>query len=294
MTAIANLTGLFMEKYADKIENLVQTSSILKDDISFIKASQQNGGNFNQPLLVSGENGFSYAAPNASGGPLAMNPAISMQLVNAQVAPYQMAARWVLDYESAHRSVGSGAFEPAAMLQMTNVLEQANNRLELSLLYGQEGLGASSTTTVVTATTTDVIFTVGSWSDAAWGASIGAQVQFFDITTGNLISSGADSIFTVESVNTVTRTVRVSGTATGNTALAADDTVDAFFYGTRTGATAFNEMPGLSKIITNTGVLFGVDAGVYNMWQGNSYGAAGALTFAKLQSAIALDRKSVV
>jgi len=49
MSAIANLTGLFYEKYADKIETLYVSCSVLKDDISFVKASQQNGGNFNQP-----------------------------------------------------------------------------------------------------------------------------------------------------------------------------------------------------------------------------------------------------
>ena len=240
-------------------------------------------------VVMTGESGFSYAAPNASGGPLAMNPAISMQMQNAQVAPYQMAARWVLDYESANRSVAGGAFEPAALLQMTNVLEQAGNRLELSLLYGQEGLGLSTATTGVTATTATVTFDVGSWSDATWGASQGASIQFFNNSTGALISAAADSIFTVSAVNVSTRVVSVTGTATGITALNAVEAVDAFYNGARTSASVFNEMPGLSKIITNTGSLFNIDASVYDLWRGNSYPAGGAaLTFAKLQSAIAV------
>lgn len=292
MTAIANLTGLFYEKYADKIETLYQSAAILKDDVSFVKASQQNGGNFNQPVVMSPEQGFTYAAPNAAGGPLAMNSAISMVMQNAQVLPYQMSARWVLDYESANRSVAGGAFEPAAMLQMQNVLEQADNRVELSLLYGQEGLGVADSSVNVSATSTDLTYSVGSWADATFGVSLNAQVQFFDTVTGALISSGADSIFTITRVTTLTRVVRVTGTATGITALdiaAAAGSVDTFFNGARTSAAVFNEMPGLSKIITNTGSLFNIDAAVYDLWKGNTYSAgSAALTFAKLQSAIAL------
>jgi len=286
MTTIAQLTGLFYEKYADKIETLYQRSSLLKEDIPFVKASQQNGGNYNQPVVMSPEQGFTYAAP-AAAGPVAMNSAISLIMQNAQVTPYQMGARFVLDYESAHRSVAGKAFEPAALLQMTNVMEQANNRLELSMLYGQEGLGTSSSTTGVDATTLDLVFTAASWSDAAWGVTLNAVVNFFNNGTGALISSGADADFTVTKVTTSTRTVRVTGTATGITALNAVEAVDAFYKGARTGASSFNEMPGLSKIITNTGTLFNIDASTYDLWKGNTYSAgSAALTFAKVQSAI--------
>jgi hypothetical protein len=207
---------------------------------------------------------------------------------NAQVTPFQMGARFVLDYESANRSVGAKAFEPAALLQMTNVLEQAHNRLEHSLLYGQEGLGDSTATTSVNATTVDVTFSAASWSDAVWGVALNAELNFFDTTTGALISTGADAIFKVTQVNTATRVVRVTGTATGITALNADETVTAFFRGARTSATVFNEMPGLSRIITNTGDLFNINATTYDLWRGNTYNSAGPLTFAKIQAAISV------
>lgn len=286
-TTVAQLNGLFYEKYADKIETLYQKIAILKEDIPFVPAAKQNGGNYNQPVVMSPEQGFTYAAP-AAAGPVSMNPSISLVMQNAQVTPFQMGARFVLDYESANRSVGSKAFEPAALLQMTNVLEQAHNRLEHSLLYGQEGLGTSSSTTGIDSTTLDLVFTAASWSDAVWGVALNAQLNFFNNSTGALISTGADAIFTVTRVTTSTRTVRVTGTATGITALNAVEAVDAFFRGARTGASAFNEMPGLSRIITNTGSLFNIDASVYDLWRGNTYNSAGALTFAKVQEAISL------
>ncbi len=289
MSAMANLTGLFYEKYADKVETLYQTVSILKNDIAFVSGKNAPGANFNQPVIMSPEQGFTYAAPSATPAPVSMNGAISMQMVNAQVAPYQMMARCVLDYETANRSIAGRAFEPAAVMQMANVLEQANTRLELSLLYGQEGLGVSSGSVNVSATSTDITFTLATWSDAAWGSTLNASVQFWT-AGGVLISSGADSVFTVTRATTGTRVVRVTGTATGITALDAATAAgaSAFFFGTRTGAAAFNEMPGLSKIATNSGTLFGIDAAQYDLWKGNSYSVGGALTLAKLQAAIAV------
>lgn len=288
MTAMANLTGLFYEKYADDVETLYQSVSILKKDFAFIESKSQNGGNYNQPVIVSPEQGFTYAAPSATPAPVAMNGAISLQMVNAQVAPFQMMARCVLDYETANRSLSNRAFEPAALLQMSNVLEQANTRLELSLLYGQEGLGKTASVTGVTATTTNVTFTAPTWSDATWGSALNASVQFWT-AAGVLIGTGADSVFTVTRVTTGTRVVQVSGTAAGVTALnAAAAGADVFFFGTRTGAAVFNEMPGLSKLATNSGILFGIDAGAVDLWKGNSYDVAGPLTLAKLQAAVAV------
>ena len=205
-TTVAQLNGLFYEKYADKIETLYQRIAILKDDVPFVPASKQSGGNYNQPVVMSPEQGFTYAAP-AAAGPVAMNDAVSLVMQNAQVTPFQMGARFVLDYESANRSVAAKAFEPAALLQMTNVLEQAHNRLEHSMLYGQEGLGDSTATTGIDATTCDVTFSAASWSDAIWGTALNSRVQFFDTATGALISSGADS--------TPTRRSRPSPTALG-------------------------------------------------------------------------------
>jgi len=288
MTAMANLSGLFKEKYASQVETLYQRVSILKGDIAFVEASRQNGLNYNQPVVMSPEQGFTYAGPSATPAPVPLNAAISMQMENAQVAPYQMFARCVLDYETANRSIAARAFEPAAVIQMTNVTEQANSRLELSLLYGQEGLAVAASQSATSSTTTTVTFTTASWADATFGVSQGASVQFFT-SAGALISSGADAVFTVTSVNVANKTALLTGTTTGSTALVAAAAGAVMFYlGARTSASVFNEMPGLSKITTNTGVLFNINAAEYDLWKGNTYAVGGALTFAKLQSAVAV------
>lgn len=286
---MANLTGLFKEKYADQVETLYTGYSILKDDIKFVEEAKRNGLNYNQPVVTSPEQGFTYAAPAATPSPIPMNAAVSMQMQNATVAPFQMLARCVLDYETAHRSIASRAFEPAAVMQMLNVKEQANTRLEMSLLYGQEGFGRTSAGSAVNGTTTTVTFTAGSFADAAFGSALNAPVQFFSSAGAPVPATAIDQTFIITAVNTATRQVTVTGTTTGSTALvtAAAAGADIFFQSARVSASVFNEMPGLSKIISNTGTLFGIDAAVYDLWKGNIYNAAGALTLAKVNSAVA-------
>jgi hypothetical protein len=287
MTTTSNLDGLFYEKYSEKIENLIPQFAILRDAIPFIAKDKQNGNFYHQPVIVSAEQGFTYSAPN--NGAYALNQAVSLEMQDAQVLGYQMTGRATLDYESASRSVGAGAFEDATVLQMTNILESANKRLELSLLYGQEGIGDAGAITPTDATHADVVFTVGSWADATWGGLENAVINFFVTGTGVLVgATAADQAFVVTKVNTTTRTVNVAGTAAGITALDAANTVSAFFAGSRTGPTAYSEMPGLSKIITNTGLLFNIDASLWDLWRGNTYTItpSAALTFAHVQQAV--------
>jgi len=48
------------------------------------------------------------------------------------------------------------------------------------------------------------------------------------------------------------------------------------------------EAAGIHKILTNTGVLFGIDASQFNLWKGNEIDLGGAaLSFASVQDAIA-------
>lgn len=290
MTAMANLTGLYKERYAKDIETLYTASTVFRDDVAFVPSAQQNGLNFNQPVVMSPEQGFTYAAPSSTPSPAPMNAAVSMQMQNAVVAPYQMLARCVLDYETANRSIADRAFQPAALLQMTNVMEQAKTRLELSLIYGQEGIGKNASQAAVNSTTTTVTFTAATWADATFGASLNALVSFWTAAGVIIGSVAADQVFVITKISTSTKTITVTGSVAGSTALVAMAAGgDLFYFGARTSATVFNEMPGLSKIIGNTGVLFGIDAAAYDLWTGNTYSAAaGQLTFDKLNAAIAI------
>jgi len=186
------------------------------------------------------------------------------------------------------------AFSKAVDLTIDDMVTGMSSRLEATLLHGRNGIGRADDSTNVDGTHTSVLVLAAHWAGGIWARNINAQVQFFKVSDGTLVSSGADSVFVIEEVDSATYTLIVSGTATGitalDTALNAGD-CDIYFYGARTGATTWVEGFGLIKIASNAGSLFNIDAAAAgnSLWLGNTYSAAsGPLTFAKLQKAITL------
>lgn len=300
MTIATDLSGLFKESYGDNVINLIPESSIITKSVPFVQKAKQLGNKYHQPVIVRPEHGVTYAGPDA--GAFDLVTAITMKMQDAQVPGYQSVLRATLDYESAFRAASSqNAFRDATQLQVENMLESLGKRLELSLLYGQSGLGVAESSSNVDSTNTALTFSVASWADGTWSGLEGCSLRFFDTVTGVLISTGADSVFTVTAVDTVNRVVKVTGTSTGisdlDTGVAGSLSVDAYFGGSstypaagaRVDATTFNETPGIDKIITNTGTLYNIDAATWSLWKGNSYAVGGAaLTLGKLQSAVAV------
>lgn len=187
--------------------------------------------------------------------------------------------------------MGSGAaFMSATKLMTKRMIDSMSKRVELAAIYGGSGLGATAATgsSNVSATKEIVAFTSASWSDGIWAGSVNSTVQFYD--DGVLVSSGADSIFSITAVDPTNRTLTVTGTSTGITALDAlvvsdpTDSLDIYFNGAK-GA----EMTGIDAILTNTGSLFNIDAAVYDLWKSNVVdNASGKLTFLALQNAVAV------
>jgi len=144
----------------------------------------------------------------------------------------------------------------------------------------------------VDTTHTTLQLTAASWATGIWASALNAQIQLFVVSTGALVSSGANSIFQVTSVNFTSFTVTVSGTTTGIAALdtAASAPLVIYFNGAATNSlTTWVEGVGLMKIASNTGTLFSIDSSAFPLWQGNTYDAGSApLSFGKLQKAITL------
>jgi hypothetical protein len=96
----------------------------------------------------------------------------------------------------------------------------------------------------------------------------------------------------VDSIDITNKTITVSGSTADITA------IDAYLNGTgghygvirfyTDGSGTADEMPGIDKIILNTGTLFGIDAGVYSLWKANTYAVSAALSLDKLQNAAAI------
>lgn len=64
-TKVADLDGLFKKIYAPKLENLIPESAIIVKSIPFTQKDKQNGASYNQPVILTQEQGITQAASDA-------------------------------------------------------------------------------------------------------------------------------------------------------------------------------------------------------------------------------------
>jgi hypothetical protein len=288
---VAQLNGNYKQVYGDSIQNLIPDVAKLVKQISFVGADKREGDKYHQPVSLTHENGFTY---NGTGyNAFALNDHIAMTMKDAEVQGTELLLRSAISYGAAAKAATSiGAFKKVMSIVLENMMESATKRLEVGILYGQTGIGIADSSVNVDATNTTLTLLTASWASGIWAGSEGAQLQFYLLPSESLISSGADSIFTVSKVSTSARTITVTGTITGITALdsAVSSTGQASIY--YRGAFG-NEFAGMSKILQNTGTLFNINATSYNLWRGNTYSASGAvMNIGKVLSAnaLAVDR----
>lgn len=210
----------------------------------------------------------------------------------AKINSSEIVLRSWLSYQQAARATSGGkqAFASSTEDRFNNNIKSCRKRVELSLLLGGSGasaggLGTTASSTNASATTTNVVITAATWASGIWAGLKASKVNFYD--NGVLVSSGADAIFTVTTVTSSSRTLLITGTATGITALdsaiLSDPTqVKIFFQG------AYGEeATGLIEIAKNTGTLFNIDAATYDLWKGNTVTLTGAPTMGKFLGGLA-------
>lgn len=284
-TTTTDLNGLFKMAYADNIENLIPDESILTRAIKFKGRDYLLGNQYNQPVIVRSEQGFTYSRPN--NGTFNLNPASSMKTQNAIVDGFIILEQSGISYEAVARSDNVNSFRNAVDLVMGDAMESFGRRLEISLLYGQSptGLGALASATNVTTTTTTLAFTTGQWSAGLWTPLEGATLDVYNSSGVALNTAGP---VTVASIDVVNKTITISAATGDITAIDAGGAVTGGFVRFYSaGTNGADEAIGLDKIFLNTGVLFGIDAATYSLWKANTYAVGGALTLAKIQAAVA-------
>lgn len=279
----STLSGLFKEVYGDEVMNLVPDAAKLIKIVPFVPEEKEIGNLYHQPVILSNEQGVTYAAFNA--GAFALNNSIALTMQDAQVSSSQILLRSAISYDAAARaSKSKKAFQKATQLIVENMIESMSKRVEIANIYGKSGLGKCQTSANASATSTVITLTTGTWATGIWAGAENCQLDAYNATS--LVNSNAALVITA--VDSANRKITVSGNSTDISAL---DTailnnagvLDLYFYGAYG-----NEMSGLDKIITNTGTLFNIAANTYALWQGNTHSAgSGALTMGKLLSAVA-------
>lgn len=264
------LQGLFRKVYSDNIKYLVPDGVRLLKMIDFVSANKQQGESFNMSVEIGLEHGVTYGG-NA-GNPFALNGAIAGRNLQAEVKGYEMVLESVLSVGAASRSLAGGqkAFEDGTKHLVQKMLRSLSKRLELNLLYGQVGIGEVASVSGSTVTIKDA-----EWASGIWSGAESMRVEFR--TPAGALRGQAS----VVNVDLATKEIEFDLLPAATT----DDDV-IWFAGSYN-----NEAPGVHKIITNTGELFGINAAQYSLWKGNSYaksGSASALSFQDVERGIEL------
>lgn len=265
---VTTLNGLFKEVYADKIENLIPEGTKFMQKVPFSARKKELGSLYHQPVILGLEHGITYAGPTDDA--FALDDAISGVIRDATVQGSQMMLRSRLGIAAASRAAGGEpkAFENATKFLVRNMLRSMARRVEVGLFYGGVGIGevASLTGNVLTISTDE-------WAPGIWAGSEKMKVDIYDATSVTLRGTAE-----VSAVNMDTRTVTVVAMPAGVVA------TDVIYFKSANG----KEAAGIHKILTNTGVLFGINAAQYNLWKGNQIDLANnPLSFARVQDAIA-------
>lgn len=289
---MSTLTGAFKEAYGDSVIDLAKFTARLSKRIQF---SEQKavGNKYHQPVDVQMEHGFTCAAANAA-GPVTLLAANAGQMQDAQVEGFQLFGRSQVDYEAMFRAASEGkkAFISATKYVVKRLSRAGVKRLEMQLICGQRGIGQAASISG-TSTTRAIVIDVETWSAGRWAGSVNATLDAWKADYSAKLNTNA--LIRVVSVAPSTRTINVSGNATD---LGYLDTEVASPTNPATGATQMHlfwetaspttEMPGLDSQLRNTGTLYNVAGGTYDLWQGNVYSTVtGAASLAKILAAMA-------
>jgi hypothetical protein len=181
-----------------------------------------------------------------------------------------------MSYQAASRAMGGEprAFEDATRFLVGNMLDSVSKKLEIELLYGQQGYGKVATTLTAVTGVQTIDISAAEFAPGIWS---GAEQMPIDIYQGNTLVLSNRKI---QAVDLTLRTITVDVGLTPVTITANDDI---FHHGAKD-----KEFAGIHKILTNTGSLFGISAAAYALWKGSSFAPAttSVLSFAILQQAI--------
>ncbi len=282
----ALLDGLMKDVYGEqKLESMVPDFGILYKKIKFSEA-KKIGRDYVKAVSLSREAGFTYGA-----GLQTLSGIISQGVDDAKVrgVPLTLQAGWAYDAAAAMAS-DKGAFINSTAHKFQCMMEAAVFRIELQMLYGNQGIAVTdaSTGTASPATgdyltavtnTQDVIVAIDPlyWAAGIFAGCEGAYVSFFrnsDNSTGSAAdggdSSNTENKFEIRSVDVANKSITViTKDATEAAALVVEleaNPYNVYFYGAKG-----NEMVGLKTILSNTGSLYGINSATYSAWKGNTY-----------------------
>lgn len=275
---VESLNGHFKEAYADSIKDLIPDGVKLYNMFSFSPAAQKLGANFNQPVTLSMEHGFTYGGDG--GKAFALQGAIAAASENASIKGVEMVLRSYLSVGAVSRSQNSKtSFIQESKHVVNNMLKSFMRRLEVMFMYGQSDTGLGQIESV---STSSIVIEKEEWAAGIWGGAENMKVQIYNAAGTTLRGE-----FEIVQVNFDTKTIQLDADAAAAGVVA----TDIVFYAGAKG----KECVGLHKILANdSSTLFNIDASKYSLWRAskidvgtNFSGGEAVLSFDKVEEGVA-------
>ena len=280
VNGVSSLNGLFKEIYGE-LKELVPNNVKMVNMVKFAAGEKELGAAFNEPVVLGLEGGVTYGGTD--GEAFALRTPSSFTLKNARVKSVEMVLRSAMSAAVASRSLNNkGAFERGMKLLTGNMLKSMYHRLEVSLMYGQNGIGVIASTSGSGPT----VFTI---QDQEWAAGIwvGTTKHKIEVFSSDLNTKRGE--YTIAAYSLDDKTVTVTEDAS-NDGIVADDVI--FFSGAHEAGGIHKDMIGLHEIALRRGTLFEISNTNEPLFQGNivdvgTSSVAAKLSFAKVEEAVA-------
>lgn len=263
---VATLNGLYKDRYADKVQDLVPDHVKLYNAIKFDE-SKKMGDNYVEPVILSLESGFTYGG--SDGGLFSLNAAKEFKMKKATVKARELVLRSAISIGALNRAASnSQSIERAMDLMVGNMLKSIYHRLEVQMFYGQSGIGIIDGVPGSTDNGDPVDILSSEWAAGIWNGSTGAQVQIFSSDLVTLRGSYEINGYSLSSKNISLTKVDAAGLPIGDLTDIADTDV-VYFKGAAEAGAVVNEFIGVHGISEEQSSLFGISNANEPLFQGS-------------------------
>lgn len=263
----STLNGLGKRVFGELVKTLPDFA-ILQREFPF-DSDAQTGDEYEEEIVLSRSHGVTFNK-TLRRGVATLNPVRTMQTLPARITPSEIIMREqiALGMMSSAPRAGERAYEGALPMLMASIYESHRFYIELGMLYGGSATGIGVFASIGSGTTTRVVtITSASWATGIWSQMEGAAIDAYDVT--GVTKRNTNAVMVVSLVNPSARQITLTGNATDLGNLVATD-----FFVPILGQGEM--MDGIDKQVTNTGTLYGIDAGTYTMWRPNQVSALDA------------------
>lgn len=260
-TQVSSLNGFFYEIY-DKIVDPIPEMAKLMARVGFKGGALEIGNKLHMNVVVSDEGGFTYAARDS--GAFAVNDGVSFETQDAQVDAFQLLLQGSVDYESAARASSSRkAFLELVGKKLQVMVASTKRRFESELWYGQSTTLLGTIESIVAGRLSFVISAL-EWAPMMWQGKKGHQIDFY--VPGAAGALRVNGRYTIVSADLDTRTITIDKAL--DATVVANDLIS--WYGSYGATTAIPKTcVGNIRISQNKGLMFNIDAAMYDVWAGN-------------------------